>query len=164
VLRHRDVEPIPEAVAYQFKVSSQAMKSNPVTTALMEDSAIHSWYGPGRQLISGSSSRGEGYAVTLTIYTKENDAVSDSLDVLVANSSSSYRKGDVYAMRKSVEMFEPRVRQITEMAQPEDCFLWKLAHIPKLDSWVSHSGKVTILGDAAHAMVPHLGMVKCSCS
>lgn len=162
VLGSNDVEPIPEAVAYQFKVPSQAMKSSPVTAPLMEGSLIHSWYGPDRHLISGSSSRGDSYVVTATVYPADDDNIADTLNVLAANTSSSYRHGDVSSLIKRVEMFEPRVRKIAELVKPEDCFLWKLAYIPKLDSWVSPSGKVTILGDAAHAMVPHLGMVNCS--
>jgi hypothetical protein len=46
-----------------------------------------------------------------------------------------------------------------ELVKPEDCFLWKIAYLPPLETWVSRSGKVVLLGDAAHAMVPHLGMV-----
>lgn len=158
VLGSNDVEPIPEAVAYQFEVPSQAMKSSPVTAPLMEGSLIHSWYGPDRHLISGTSSRGDSYVVTVTVYPAADDNIADTLNVLAANTSSSYRHGDVSSLIKRVEMFEPRVRKIAELVKPEDCFLWKLAYIPKLDSWVSPSGRVTILGDAAHAMVPHLGM------
>lgn len=134
------------------------MKSSPVTGPLMKGSLMHSWYGPGRQLVAGSSNSGDYYAVTLTVYPTKH-GISDSLDVLGANSNSSYRRGNIYSMRKSVEMFETRVRRFIEMVKPGDCFLWKLAYLPKLPSWMSLCGKITVLGDAAHAMVPHLGMV-----
>lgn len=159
MLGGKDVEPITEAVAYQFKLHGSAMESSPVTAPLMRNKEIQSWYGPGRHLISTASNFGEHYAVTLTVYPTDDDEISDSLDVLANNTSSSYRRGDVHALRKSVRMFEPRVRKLMDMVQPEDCFLWKYGYLPKLDSWVSSSGKVAVLGDAAHAMVPHLGMV-----
>ncbi|KAH8800259.1 hypothetical protein F5884DRAFT_862973 [Xylogone sp. PMI_703] len=158
ILGANDVEPISEAVAYQFKLPSRVMESSHVTAPLMKNNQLQSWYGPGCNMIAGSSNSGEHYAVTLTVYPTDNDDISDSLDVLANNSSSSYRRGDIHAMRESVEMFELRVRRLMEMVEPEDCFLWKLAYLPKLDSWVSPSGKVAVLGDAAHAMVPHLGM------
>ena len=135
------------------------MESSPVTAPLVKNRLLYSWYGPGRQLISGWSNYGDHYAVTLTVYPTDNDNISHSLDFLPANSSSSYERGDIHSMRKSVEMFEPRVRKLVEMVKPEECFLWKLSYLPKLDSWISASGKVALLGDAAHAMVPHLGMV-----
>ncbi|KAF1964613.1 FAD/NAD(P)-binding domain-containing protein [Bimuria novae-zelandiae CBS 107.79] len=158
ILSGKKVEPIPEAIAYQFKVPSQVMKSNPITAPLMDNNPIHSWYGPGRQIIGGATSREEFYAVTLTIYPEGKDRTADSLDALTPNTSSSYRLGDVGSMRKSINMFEPRVRKLAQLVDPEECFLWKLAYLPKLDTWISPGGRVAVLGDAAHAMVPHLGM------
>jgi hypothetical protein len=46
------------------------------------------------------------------------------------------------------------------MAKEEDFFEWKIAYLPKLERWVSKSGRMAVLGDAAYAMVPHLGMVR----
>lgn len=63
-------------------------------------------------------------------------------------------------MRQRVSMFEPRVRKFVELVEPDDCFIWKIAYLPPLPTWVGASGKVVVLGDAAHAMVPHLGAVR----
>ncbi|CZR52464.1 uncharacterized protein PAC_02341 [Phialocephala subalpina] len=155
VLSGNDVQPIPESIAYQCNISGDAMGSDPLTAPLM-NGGIHSWYGPARQMICGSDSSLSFYRVTLIFYPT-SDKTADSLDVLAANSSSSYRKGDIKAMQETVSMFEPRVRKFAELVKPEDCFLWKISHLPPLETWVSPSGKVTVLGDAAHAMVPHLG-------
>jgi salicylate hydroxylase len=108
-------------------------------------------------MICGSDGSGS-YRVTLTICPSGSDKTADSLDLLVANSSSSNKKGSIQSLREAVSMFEPRVRKFAELVKPDDCFLWKIAHLPPLPTWVSRSGKVAVLGDAAHAMVPHLGM------
>jgi salicylate hydroxylase len=118
------------------------MKSSPVTAPLMDNNPIHSWYGPGRQLIGGPTSRGEFYAATLTVYPEKNDRITDSLDVLAANTSSSYRRGDVDSMRKCISIFEPRIRKLAEMVDLEECFLWKLAYLPKLNTWISRGPTV----------------------
>lgn len=115
------------------------------------------WYGPSRQMICGPDSSSSVYRMTLIFYP--NSTLS-SEDILAANSSSSYRLGSIQSLRDCVKDFEPRVRKFASLVKPEDCFLWKIAHLPKLKSWVSESGKVAILGDAAHAMVPHLGAVR----
>lgn len=44
------------------------------------------------------------------------------------------------------------------MVKEEECNLWKIGHLPTLSTWTSPGGRVTLVGDAAHAMVPHLGM------
>jgi salicylate hydroxylase len=110
-------------------------------------------------MICGSDGSGSSYRMTLTICPSGSDKTADSLDLLVANSSSSNKKGSIQSLREAVSMFEPRVRKFAELVKPDDCFVWKIAHLPPLPTWVSQSGKVAVLGDAAHAMVPHLGMV-----
>lgn len=37
-----------------------------------------------------------------------------------------------------------------------ECLKWQNAEIEKLETWVSSSGKVVLMGDAAHAMVPYM--------
>ncbi|KAJ5051473.1 uncharacterized protein L3040_001250 [Drepanopeziza brunnea f. sp. 'multigermtubi'] len=157
VLAGMDVQPIPESIAYQCNISGKAMRNDPLTAELMEGGAIHSWYGPGRQMICGPDSSGSYYRMTLIFYPSSTDPTVQSLDTLAANSTSSFRKGSVEAMQQCVSMFEPRVRKFVSLVKPEDCFIWKIAHLPPLETWVSESGKVAILGDAAHALVPHLG-------
>ncbi|TVY34290.1 FAD-dependent monooxygenase [Lachnellula subtilissima] len=34
------------------------------------------------------------------------------------------------------------------------CLKWKLAYVPPLERWASDNGRVVIIGDAAHAMLP----------
>lgn len=108
-------------------------------------------------MISGSDTSSTFYRMTLIFYPSSSLT---SEDVLAANSSSSYRLGSTKSLRELVSDFEPRVKKLVELVKPEDCFLWKIAHLPKLKSWVSRSGKIVLLGDAAHAMVPHLGAVR----
>lgn len=60
-------------------------------------------------------------------------------------------------MKKNVDAYEPRVKAFVKLIKPENCMLWKVAQLPDLASWVSNSGRIVVLGDAAHAMSPHLG-------
>ena len=164
MLGGKDIQPIPESFAYQAVIPAHLMRSDPLTAELMTNAPIHSWYGPGRQIIAGAKNDGDFYSSTLIVYPTPEDDIPDAVDILVPNSGSSNRKGDLGSMRKSVEMFEPRVRRFIGMVKEQDCFLWKIAYLPKLETWVSSGGRITVLGDAAHAMVPHLGMVRFSFS
>lgn len=44
-----------------------------------------------------------------------------------------------------------------ENLEEETLFLWPFYQLPKLESWISHSGNVVLIGDAAHAMPPPAG-------
>ncbi|KAN0121699.1 FAD/NAD(P)-binding domain containing protein [Hyaloscypha variabilis] len=54
--------------------------------------------------------------------------------------------------------FEPSIGKLLDLAKTENGFIWKLAELPSLKSWVSTSGKLVAIGDAVHAMVPYAGM------
>lgn len=70
-----------------------------------------------------------------------------------------YKHGDLDKVRALYAHFDPNVRKMLELAKPEDCYIWRLSDMPPLEKWVSDSGKVVIVGDAVHAMLPYAGMV-----
>jgi hypothetical protein len=50
--------------------------------------------------------------------------------------------------------FDPIAKAI--LSQARDCKSWALAEVPRLPSWRSKSGKVVLIGDAAHGMLQFL--------
>jgi 2-polyprenyl-6-methoxyphenol hydroxylase-like FAD-dependent oxidoreductase len=44
-----------------------------------------------------------------------------------------------------------------ENVEEETLYLWPFYQLPKLESWISSSGRVVLIGDAAHAMPPPAG-------
>jgi salicylate hydroxylase len=64
---------------------------------------------------------------------------------------------DLDALRKRFALFEGPVRRLLDFVQ--ECSKWRVAELPPLPHWSSKSKNVVLLGDAAHAMIPHVAQV-----
>ena len=61
--------------------------------------------------------------------------------------------GNPDMLRAEFEGWDPRIGQV--LAQVDTCFRWALYDREPLPTW--SKGRLTLLGDAAHPMLPHLG-------
>ena len=61
--------------------------------------------------------------------------------------------GDPDKLRREFEGWDPRIAKV--LAQVDRCFRWALYDREPLPTW--SKGRLTLLGDAAHPMLPHLG-------
>ena len=60
-------------------------------------------------------------------------------------------------IRRRYEGWDPLIGKI--LSNVRSCSKWQLVELEKIATWVSASGKVALLGDAAHAMLPFLAQV-----
>lgn len=60
-------------------------------------------------------------------------------------------------LRRGREDYPPLVSRAVSHISTDKINLWPFYVIPKLDSWTSQSGRVVIMGDAAHAIPPTAG-------
>jgi salicylate hydroxylase len=140
------------------------MLSSPLTAPLINERAIHSWWGPNRHWICGPKSNGQSYDASFFIHPTASSPLPAS-HVSASNShdpgkdKDNDRRGDVREVTNGVQTYgyEKRVQAFAKMIPPENCTLWKVTQLPDLPTWVSESGRIVLLGDAAHAMSPHLG-------
>jgi salicylate hydroxylase len=61
--------------------------------------------------------------------------------------------GDPDRLRREFEGWDPRIGRV--LKQVDKCFRWALYDREPLPTW--SKGRLTLLGDAAHPMLPHLG-------
>jgi salicylate hydroxylase len=61
--------------------------------------------------------------------------------------------GDPDILRREFEGWDPRITRV--LSQVDKCFRWALYDREPLPTW--SKGRLTLLGDAAHPMLPHLG-------
>lgn len=158
VLGSDDVQPIPESVGFQCQIDGDRVRSDPLTADLVAGNAMKSWWGPNRHIISGIKKNGALYDIALFVHGAAARNATAAAEISVPNQGGQ-KPGDLAILCTHAEVFEPRVRSVFGMVSQEDCLLWHVAFLPDLPTWVSPSGRVTLLGDAAHAMAPHLGQV-----
>jgi len=125
--------------AYRATVPVDLMNSDPIISHLMTDINGNLWLGPDGHIMGYPIRNGEMYNL-----------------VLVHPGRASIGKwnepADIEEMRSRYADWEPTIRQL--LSHVTSCLKWKLAYIPPLERWVSDSGRVVIIGDAAHAMLP----------
>lgn len=72
-----------------------------------------------------------------------------------ANSAAAgIQKCEVAELRRKFQDWDPRFQQMLELAQ--ECSKWSLLHSGHNERWVHPQGKLLLIGDSAHAMLPYL--------
>ncbi|KAI5955951.1 hypothetical protein KGF57_003436 [Candida theae] len=142
VVPEETVKPTPSSnCAYRATVSREEMLSDPAIAHLVTDVNSNCWIGYRRHVMAYPIRNGELYNIVMSHPGQ-------------ASVGRWNEPGDVEEMKNHYKNFDPVVRQL--LTHVKDVLKWVLADLPKLPRWVSQSGKVALIGDAAHAMLPYL--------
>ncbi|KAK0908141.1 hypothetical protein LTR57_016952 [Friedmanniomyces endolithicus] len=136
-------------VAYRILVPAKLLLEDPTMAHLVNNPwAVH-WMGPEGHAVGYPLREGELYNIIIDV-THSSDLGEPLPD-----------EGQVWKSARSnaelVERFRdwcPEVKRLCAMTG--DYLKWKLADFDQLDRWVHPSGKVCLLGDACHPMMPYM--------
>jgi salicylate hydroxylase len=122
------------SIAYRGLVPASRLPDWPAGIAQL-------WMGEGKHFLTYPVRRGE--LINYVGFVPSSDHLNESWSAV----------GDVDSLRADFAGWDPRVQGLLD--QVEKTFWWGLYDREPLDRW--STGRVTLLGDAAHAMLPHLG-------
>lgn len=134
-------------VAYRVLVPAKPLLDDPATRHLVEEPwAVH-WMGPEAHAVGYPLRGGELYNIIIDI-THETDVGRP-----VAEGEWRSQADNTELVKRFAKWCEP-VRKICNLTG--NYLKWKLADFDQLQRWVHPSGKVAILGDACHPMMPYM--------
>ncbi|KAJ5094746.1 hypothetical protein N7456_010607 [Penicillium angulare] len=129
---------------YRAVIPRARMLSNTTTAPFMASPEAKLWVGPDVFVLGYTVASKELYNLVVGV-----PRASEGVPVGAWN-----HPANIETMCGLVSEWCEEVRELASLVQ-EDCVSWTLGEVPPLPSYVSESGKVALVGDAAHALLPH---------
>ncbi|KAJ7093875.1 hypothetical protein B0H15DRAFT_938310 [Mycena belliarum] len=140
VVGHPD-KPIPTGdAAYRAIIPTSEMMKDPDLKPFVEHPEMTGWIGPGRHIMAYCIRGSKEYNLVML---HPNRGLREAYNV----------EGSVDKMRADYAGWEPRVQKL--LALVSSTLIWPLFDRDPLDTWIHPSGKVALLGDSCHPMLPY---------
>ncbi|KAJ7481761.1 hypothetical protein FB451DRAFT_136739 [Mycena latifolia] len=137
----RPDKPIPTGdAAYRAIIPTSEMAKDPDLKPLVDHPEMTGWIGPGRHIMAYCIRGAQEYNLVML---HPNRGLREAYNV----------EGCVHKMRADYAGWEPRVQKL--LALVSSTLIWPLFDRDPLDTWIHQSGKVALLGDACHPMLPY---------
>ncbi|EED17311.1 monoxygenase, putative [Talaromyces stipitatus ATCC 10500] len=129
---------------YRAVIPRSRMLSNAITAPFIASPEAKLWVGPGVFVLGYTVASKELYNLVIGV-----PRPSEGVPV-----GSWNHPANLETMRGLVSGWCEEVRALASLVQ-EDCVSWTLGEVPPIPSFVSTSGRVALVGDAAHSLLPH---------
>ncbi|KAK0199853.1 hypothetical protein DFS33DRAFT_201021 [Desarmillaria ectypa] len=128
--------------AFRSVVDVEKMMLDPDLRPFVEKPQLNAWLGPGRHIVVYSIGMNECNVAFLH--------PDDTEDVAVPWT----RQGDIEKMKKEFSGWDPRIRKLLDLIPSGIVGSLKVLKSP-LKSWVHENGRIALIGDACHPMLPY---------
>jgi salicylate hydroxylase len=130
---------------YRAVIPRSRMLSNPITAQFMASPEAKSWVGPDVFVLGYTVASKELYNLVIGVPRPSEGTPVGSWN----------HPANVETMRGLVSEWCEEVRALASHVQDGECVSWTLGEVAPIPSYVSTSGRVALVGDAAHALLPH---------
>lgn len=140
----------PEALleqCWRMTVPKDAMRGNPKLEWLLNNHNDMCFVSPNAYVLGWPLPTNRPYDVVCCV-VRESDVPPGLWGV----------KEDPAIVRQAFSHFCPEVVELLSHVEQDRCIKWTLAELPPLATCRSANGRVVLLGDAFHAMIPHAAM------
>ncbi|GFF47770.1 6-hydroxynicotinate 3-monooxygenase [Aspergillus udagawae] len=129
--------------AYRIMLPRSAMENDPELKQLIDEPQATRWIGPYRHIIAYPVRKHQLYNIVLLH--------PDRTDV----EESWTTRGSKQMMVDDYRGWDRRVTKLIDLVKDDEVLEWKLCQHPPLKTWIK--GRVALLGDACHPMLPYVG-------
>lgn len=155
--------------AFRFLIPREAALADPATRSIGEiRDALVGWYGADKRTIMYPCNNNEllnmvcihpdteSHATPSDGKPSEGIARCTTRETFANNHAAEWNKeGDLGQLLKVFKDFDPALLELIKKVDPTSIKVWKLMDMENLPAWTS--GKLALLGDAAHPFTPHQG-------
>lgn len=143
IIPEEDVSAIAQPLStYRAWAPMEELNADANIRELLHEPATNVWLGPGRHMIVYPAEGNNILAINGTYPSRNNGA------------GDWNHPASVEEIQARFHDFDPVAKAILSKAR--DCKSWALAEVPRLTRWRSKSGKIVLIGDAAHGMLQFL--------
>ncbi|KAI9170555.1 FAD binding domain-containing protein [Paramyrothecium foliicola] len=145
VSRGHKSQPTPTGyAAYRATVDVRKMKQIPEVSWLLEKPGLNIWIGKDRHVMTYTIAAGESFNMVLSHKDGRDPSAWPKMtqDEILSE------------MRQHFHDWDPNLVKIIRLI--DHTLKWSLVGNNTLDSWISTSSRLLVIGDASHAMVPYM--------
>jgi salicylate hydroxylase len=127
---------------YGIRPSLDQLRSDKDAKSLIDSVNLNIWMGRNLQVVGRMSNKLARFGAFFGILAEYTD-----------QKGLWDEDGDIEQLRSAFASAEPALRGALRVSTT--CDRWKLAEMPHLSRWTSREGRIVLLGDSAHAMLPN---------
>jgi salicylate hydroxylase len=152
--------------AYRATLDVEKIKADPETTVLLEKPSLNLWIGEDRHVMAYTMDGGKHFNMVLA-HVDHSDPSTWTPDTAITDMRTTFEGWDGRSVNTLQDLFLPQQlltsfpRLVKLINLVDKTLKWPLMAVTPLKKWVSPSGKLIIIGDAAHAMVPYMSQGTC---
>lgn len=130
-------------LGFRVVLDAKKLREDPALQDLLDPPQINAWFGPHAHVVSYLLAKDDLFNVFLGGPDYDTGEILGPQEV------------DMSELRERYKDWDPRLRALLDIADKSR--KWPMLQTSEIFSWNHPEGKATLLGDAAHGMLPYLG-------